>query len=240
MPDLKPGPTTVHTATLLPGVALILLPQVQVFSIVKKAPRVQFTTGLNPGFACNARPANLTGKWQYKVSGNDSSYAEVFLYKWNTTTMTSDIIAAADSIIIAGSVTSWTNFSIPIYYLNGDTPDSGLIIFSAGTTANPVLNDYLYIDDLALSGGTVGIEKTIEPLNVSVTPNPFTSQTTIKFNEEQTNTSIKIIDMVGKEIKTINFTGKQYVIERGEMKEGIYFVKIIDGAKIYTEKIVVQ
>ena len=40
------------------------------------------------------------------------------------------------------------------------------------------------------------------------------------------HTTIKITDILGKEIKTINVTGKQCVIEKGEMSNGIYFVRI--------------
>ena len=32
--------------------------------------------------------------------------------------------------------------------------------------------------------------------------------------------------MLGKEIKTLNFTGKQCIIEKGTMQAGIYFVQI--------------
>lgn len=44
-----------------------------------------------------------------------------------------------------------------------------------------------------------------------------------------------------KEVKTINFTGKQILIEKGEMKKGIYFVQVVDSNKnVVNKKIVVQ
>ncbi len=63
---------------------------------------------------------------------------------------------------------------------------------------------------------------------ITISPNPFTSATTIIFTESQKNTIIKITDVVGKKIKTINFTGNKCIIEKGEMKAGVYFVEIID------------
>ena len=76
---------------------------------------------------------------------------------------------------------------------------------------------------------------------LSIYPNPFTSHTIIAFKEEQKNTTIKIMDVLGKTIKTLNFTGKQLLIEKGEMKEGIYFVQIIDGNKnVMNRKIIAQ
>ena len=43
------------------------------------------------------------------------------------------------------------------------------------------------------------------------------------------------------EIKTINFSDRECVIEKGEMEKGIYFVEIMDGNKnVVKRKIVVQ
>jgi photosystem II stability/assembly factor-like uncharacterized protein len=72
-------------------------------------------------------------------------------------------------------------------------------------------------------------------------PNPTTSETTINFAVEQKNTTIRITDVLGKEIKTINFTGRQLTIEKGELKQGIYFVQTTDEQKnICNRKVVIQ
>lgn len=77
---------------------------------------------------------------------------------------------------------------------------------------------------------------------VNVFPNPFATFTTIAFNEEQNNTIIKVIDLFGREIKAITFTGKQLILDKGEMKAGIYFVQVIDNQKkrICNKKIIIQ
>jgi hypothetical protein len=72
-------------------------------------------------------------------------------------------------------------------------------------------------------------------------PNPFTSQTAIYFSLEQNCATIKIIDILGQVVKTINFTGRQLVICKAEMKAGIYFVQVTDEEKnITNKKIIVQ
>ncbi|MCE3278840.1 MAG: hypothetical protein K0S44_1031 [Bacteroidetes bacterium] len=77
--------------------------------------------------------------------------------------------------------------------------------------------------------------------NISVYPNPFTSQTTLTFTKEQKNTTIKIMGVLGEEIKIINFTGQHLTIEKGEMKEGIYFIQVVDHNKfVYNRKIIIQ
>ncbi len=86
-----------------------------------------------------------------------------------------------------------------------------------------------------------GIESEVLDNTLSIYPNPFTSQTTITFIKEQRGTIIKILDVLGKEIISINFKGKQLTIEKGEMKKGIYFVQIIDENKnVVNKKIIIQ
>ena len=87
----------------------------------------------------------------------------------------------------------------------------------------------------------VGVKEDSPLPNVTISPNPFTSQTTITFSEAQKNTTINIKNIVGKEIKTINFTGRQLVIDKAEMKAGIYFVQTTDKQKrICNNKIIIQ
>jgi YVTN family beta-propeller protein len=76
---------------------------------------------------------------------------------------------------------------------------------------------------------------------IIIAPNPFKSATTVTFNEIQINTTIKIFDILGKEIKRVNFSGKEYNIEKGIMKEGLYILQIENENKdIKKMKIVLQ
>jgi len=74
----------------------------------------------------------------------------------------------------------------------------------------------------------VGIDEASSNDGINIYPNPFNSQTTISFSTDQKNSSIRIVDILGKEIKTINFTGSQLVLEKENLKEGVYFVQISD------------
>ncbi len=78
---------------------------------------------------------------------------------------------------------------------------------------------------------------------ISISPNPFTNSTTITLSSPINNRQLTIIitDVLGKEIKTITFTGKECVIEKGDMQRGIYFVQITDENKnVVNRKIVLQ
>ena len=89
---------------------------------------------------------------------------------------------------------------------------------------------------------TVGVSQLSMGNRVTISPNPFTNETTITFSEEQKNTTIKITDVIGKEIKTFILNGaRNFILEKGEMNAGIYFVQITDVNKnVVNKKVVVQ
>jgi hypothetical protein len=88
--------------------------------------------------------------------------------------------------------------------------------------------------------------------NITISPNPFTSQTIITFSEEQTNTTIKVIDILGKIIYqatvpkgaktfTLDFTANISSLPGRSGGAGIYFVQITNENKSITNrKIVLQ
>ena len=88
---------------------------------------------------------------------------------------------------------------------------------------------------------TVGMNQFTMDNDITISPNPFTSETTITFSERQKNTTIKIMDVVGKEIKTVLFSGKSLILEKGEMQSGVYFVQITDEKKnVVNRRVVVE
>lgn len=85
-----------------------------------------------------------------------------------------------------------------------------------------------------------GIDELLNNDSFSLSPNPFTSSTTISFSENELHT-LYIRDVLGRELNKITFTGKQYVLEKGTIQPGIYFISIKDADKqLMNRKIVVQ
>jgi len=76
----------------------------------------------------------------------------------------------------------------------------------------------------------LGINKTdLDKSSFFVYPNPFSSVTTVSFNTELKNARLEIYNIEGQEIKIIqNIYGKQIIIDRSNLLEGIYFLKIIE------------
>ena len=119
---------------------------------------------------------------------------------------------------------------------------SSSITLGPTTLTNTSANDiYLVkIDTASINVGTLEINK--DDNGILIYPNPFSSKTTILFSEEQKNTEIKITDVIGKVIKTfIMKDEKNITLEKGELKEGIYFVQITNEMKsVVNKKIIVQ
>jgi photosystem II stability/assembly factor-like uncharacterized protein len=86
---------------------------------------------------------------------------------------------------------------------------------------------------------TIGIEENHMENNMTIYPNPFDAQSTISFDKEQKNVTVKIIDILGKEVRSMNFSGKELLIEKGNLQAGSYFVQIIDEKKNVSSKTII-
>jgi hypothetical protein len=72
-------------------------------------------------------------------------------------------------------------------------------------------------------------------IGFQVSPNPFSTSTTIKLNGNKGSEPITFLmyDMTGKEIKVKNtVSSQQIIIERGELPNGIYFYKVSQNSNV--------
>ena len=96
-------------------------------------------------------------------------------------------------------------------------------------------------DSIFVTPLITGLNKSEIGEDIRVYPNPFNSQTTLSFNTDVKNVSIKIIDSAGNEVRKAFFSGKELIIQKGELKDGIYCIKIVfvDG-RVCLKKIIIQ
>ncbi len=122
------------------------------------------------------------------------------------------------------------------FTMQHDTLNFTLISDQCSTGRSSVIANYNWVHLL-----NSGISLLNPTMNTSIYPNPFTNSTTVSFGNEHKNTTIKVTDILGKEIKSQTFSGKQLVLEKGEMLSGVYFVQIIDNNNnILNKKIIIQ
>jgi len=87
----------------------------------------------------------------------------------------------------------------------------------------------------------IGIDEYTNSNGITITPNPFTSQTTITFSEAQKNTTIKITDVLGNVIQQLTTNNRQLTLDMSGFAKGIYFVRITDENKnVVNRKIVLN
>ena len=105
------------------------------------------------GFPWTSRSATFSGYYKYTSASGDSMVAVIIPFKNNTA-------IGAGYMSTAVSVSSYTQFNIPIVYVSADTPDSVWVSFSINPPSQntPVhVGSTFTLDDLSLSGAT-GVE----------------------------------------------------------------------------------
>ena len=198
------------------------------------------------GFAFNQRPASLTGKNQYMIYGSSPGSLSVTLTRWDSGT-NSRVIVASGNITHSPSAMamSWTNFSIPLTYLDGNNPDTCIIVLKA-SGGNPTNNDYLWVDNLAFSGIVTGVSEKQSTINtLSVFPNPVIDALNVVFTaKENQNTTLELYNVTGAKVfteKLGNIIGNvSHKIDASGFAKGVYILKVISGNTIENKKIVIE
>lgn len=135
------------------------------------------------------------------------------------------------------------------------TCDNGLIMGGTSAIYNStyichgsvsVYNDYysyfIKTDSTYLDVAITGISEKEGNVNtIRISPNPFSTQATLTVSNNLNKATLKIMDLLGKEVKSLLFSGKQFILENTGLNAGIYFVQVMDekGNKM-TQKIVIQ
>jgi len=76
---------------------------------------------------------------------------------------------------------------------------------------------------------------------VTIAPNPFSTETTLKSNTTFTNALVIIYNVFGQEIKRIaNISGSELTLHRDNLDAGMYFIRMEEGGKtIMTNKLII-
>jgi hypothetical protein len=84
-------------------------------------------------------------------------------------------------------------------------------------------------------------ENGLHATEIHIAPNPFSEKTLISFAREQKNSHLKVKDALGREVKSIDFSGKELLLDMSGQNSGMYFIEISDVKQNRViRKIVVQ
>jgi hypothetical protein len=86
--------------------------------------------------------------------------------------------------------------------------------------------------------GAAGIEETLNN-SFDVYPNPATDVVNVNF-KEVTTASVSVMNVAGKEVMSASVNGTQTSFSTVSLSNGVYFVKVDNGASTQIKKIVVK
>jgi len=132
-------------------------------------------------------------------------------------------------------------------YVEGSTWSSGTgILNSNGTERQAMAWLKEYIEGLPNvgypfnDGATTGIYQKENIQSVSIYPNPVTSgKVVIASKSDEIISSIELIDLQGKIVKTVKPTQTKTEIEVSSLIKGIYFLRIQTEKSVLSDKIVI-
>jgi len=115
----------------------------------------------------------------------------------------------------------------------------------AGLGASPWNKKYkgdFAMDDLMVGGVTItGLFSPSVSNNMSITPNPATSEALVSYNAAVSNVIFNVSDVTGKVVKTVSGNGTSATINVSDLSKGMYFVTTIsDNAPVSVSKLVVE
>jgi hypothetical protein len=112
-----------------------------------------------------AKPDSLVGWFKQSPVGEDFSTAKVLVHKGYAKIpdpTSGNWIGIGIMNMPTGIVDEWTRFSMPINYLNNDTPEYALIILTAGNGTNAINGSVAWFDDIELVYNDLGTQDGIQ------------------------------------------------------------------------------
>lgn len=190
------------------------------------------------GFAYDARPTSLTGKWQYMATGSDQGYIAMYLTRWNTGLGMRDTIGKAKKLL-PGMAMSWATFTLPVVYSSQDFPDSCQIVFSASGNT-PVATSYLYIDGISFTGVVTSNNEIETRSGLKVWPSPTTDKLSFDLHSLQGKVQqVRVLNVAGQAIEKVNLPVEGIgSIDTRKYERGVYFLEIQTADKRYVERFV--
>lgn len=183
-----------------------------------------FMSGGNPftPVPYNASPTTFTCSYKYAPSGMDGAAITIdFL---------SNGASVGSAFVPMNNTATWTPLSIPINL--SVQPDSIVFVVFSGSNPGSVLK----LDDIALSGGNVGLAE-FETMDVSIYPNPATTSVMIKAEGAY---SYAIVDVAGTIVKNGQMISGATQVATSDLSSGTYLVKISNSTTTETHKLIIQ
>lgn len=124
-------------------------------------------------------------------------------------------------------------------------PDSLMIRFTFISDSIIKNKEGWMIDDIVTSSGgeqqCSGIKEKLFDSNISIFPNPFSTQTTLYSDNLLKNATLTVYNSFGRQVtqSVIPSGARNLTIYRNNLPSGLYFIRLTEENKIYTDKLVI-
>lgn len=199
-----------------------------------------YFTPRNIAFPCTLMPSELRFHYKFHQEGNDSAYVKLLLFNYDSITPGLIHPERIDTIAFSSGyihqeATDFTPFSLPVTYLNSDTPAFMQVFFSTSKTLSehfgntpPFLYAYpgttLWIDDVYISGGNVGVAE--RELNAAPLFYPNPADALLHFREPALTRilAVTLTDMQGRLVLSTSAPPGSS-LDISNMTPGLYLVR---------------
>ena len=191
------------------------------------------------------RPELLSFYYKFLKQGNDSAYIEVMLFNYDSITPDISFIDRIDTVAfsfayISESVDTYTQYNLPMEYLSESDPSFIAIRFRTGFNCslfNCTEGTTLWVDDVTVSGGTVGT-RNADAIHqqFSVYPNPSSDWFRIGSSSETPIKTVTLCDYQGREVKRWNGIQDLFVID--DLAQGSYLIRLETEKGIATKRLI--
>ncbi len=199
---------------------------------------------IQPGIPISGgRPTELRGFYKYAQGVlPDSGLISVALTKYDPSLGSLNVVGGG--IANFSNASTYTPFTIPIFYATNDVPDTAIIVISttavfgfdtAALTSAPV-GSVLFVDDLTFFGSATGVQSVDDLIEASLYPNPTKDEVNVSFFQaNSSDVNIFLISMDGRILKEQTqylSAGKQNIqLNLADIEAGVYqlVVETVDG-----------
>ncbi|MDY5800412.1 MAG: fibronectin type III domain-containing protein [Candidatus Onthomorpha sp.] len=157
------------------------------------------------------------------TTGSEAITAQGFMYKATT---------AADWTTVAAEGTAITAT------INGLTPETEYEYKAFATTESGTVEGNVVLFTTLANSGLNSAEGTVATMTVY--PNPASERAIIAVSGVESGAKIVVSDMQGRIILSDDMTSETYELSVANMTSGVYYIRVIDGASIHTQKLIVE
>lgn len=165
---------------------------------------------------------NLSGKYKYMPAEDDTASIIIYSYA-HPEGEERDTIGVGYGFF--GATAEWTDFTVPMFLFNDHVPDSFNILAVSTNTFiidSIIPGSILYVDDLSIETSVGIFNLSGRQCEMSVFPNPAADYLTFETGEKGTNRVLRIFDLNGREVKTVQFDDRKINVNVNKLSQGHY------------------